>query len=181
MKRQALFFALLTVAAFFVGCGGRSDGGGTGGTGTTTLSGQSDSLTKAEFIKRGDEVCKKGGEEVGAEATAYAKQNGIDLTSTNLPQAQLSEIVENVVIPGIQRQVDGLRALSPPEGEEETTTAFIDGLQKGVEEGEGDPVTFSTGKTLAPADKKLQEYGFKVCGQGGEAESSEAETGSKSG
>jgi hypothetical protein len=140
---------VVAIAAIAAGCGSSSD----------------DSLTKAEYIKQGDALCKKGGEEIEADVKSYAKENDISL-KTEPTKEQLGELSENVVIPGINNQLDGLKGLGTPSEDEDLANELIDSLEKGIEKGEEDPTAFVTeGDSLAKANELAKEFGFTDCGQ----------------
>jgi hypothetical protein len=77
--------------------------------------------------------------------------------------------VAETVVPEIQGQIDGIRALTPPEGDEDEVAAILDAAREGVDELEQDPSAVGPGTGAGPfeeANRLAQEYGLKVCGQG---------------
>lgn len=149
---------IVAIAVIAAGCGGGSDS-------SSSDSDSSSSLTKAEYIKQGDAVCKKGAVEIEAGLKSYAKENDINL-KVKVKNPQVEELSENVIIPGINDQLDDLRALSIPSEDEELAKELLDALEKGIEKGEQEPVAFlAEGKSLTKAGDLAKEYGFKVCGQ----------------
>jgi hypothetical protein len=144
----AMLAGVVAIAVIAAGCGSSSD----------------DSLTKAEFIKQGDALCKKGSAEIETEVESYAKENGISLKSEPT-SAQLKEISENVVVPGVRSQLEGLQDLGVPSEEEDVANELLESLEEGVEKGEEDPAAFVEEEdVLADANKLAKEYGFKECG-----------------
>lgn len=145
----AMLAGLVAIAVIAAGCGG----------------GSNDSLTKAEYVEQGDAICKKGNTEIENDVQAYAKQHNISLESKPT-EAQFAELSENVVIPGVRNQLDGLRGLTPPSNDEDAANELLDALDEGLEKGEEDPAAFVTsGDPLAKANKMAKEFGFKKCGQ----------------
>jgi hypothetical protein len=143
----AVLAGVVAIAVIAAGCGSSDD-----------------SLTKAEYIKQGDELCKKGGAEIEADVKSYANENGISLKKEPTKE-QLGELSENAVIPGIRNQLEGLRDLGTPSEDEATANELLDALEKGIEEGEEDPIAFVTkGDSLAEANNLAKEFGFKECG-----------------
>lgn len=151
----ALLVALAALALIVAGCG--SGGGST--------SSESSSLTKAELIKQGDAICKKGDEALEEEANEFAKENGIN---TNKPtKAQQEEVIEQVVAPALHGQAEELRELGAPSGEAEAVEEIFDSLEKGTEELEAEPAVLLKGTNpIEEAGKLAKEYGFKECGNG---------------
>jgi hypothetical protein len=148
----ALLAGFAMLAALIAGCGG-------GGSDSTS----GETLTKAEFIKQGDEICKKGNAALEGEANEFAEENGIDTQKPT--EAQQEEVVEKVVGPAIHRQAEEIGDLGAPSGEEEQVEAIVEAVESGSEEMETDPKVLAEGKNpLAKGGKLAQEFGFKVCG-----------------
>jgi hypothetical protein len=151
----AMLAGVVAIAVVAAGCGSSDNS-----------SESTASLTKAEFIKQGDAICKKGNKEIEEGFESFAKEN-------NLPQgkeptkAQGRELVETVLVPDIKAQAEGIRALGTPSGDEAEISAMLDSLDEGIEEAEKDPEALFTAKSdpFASANKQAKEYGLKVCGQ----------------
>jgi hypothetical protein len=144
----ALLAALVAIALIAAGCGSSDD----------------ESLSKAEYIKQGDALCDKGGAQIQKDVEAYAKENDISLKAEP-SEEELTEISENVVIPGVRDQLDGLRGLGTPAEDEELANEVLDELEAGIEAGEEDPNAFVTeGNSLAKANELAGEFGFEECG-----------------
>ena len=142
----AIVVALLATGAA-AGCGGDDE----------------EPLSKAEYIKQGDAICKKANAELEREAEEMFR----DLGSNERPsEEQLSTFVEDLIKPKIQGQVDDLRELSPPEGDEETVNAIYEKVEEGLSKVEGDPqLLLSDDDPLQPATDAAADYGFKDCSE----------------
>lgn len=150
-------FGLLILALVAVGCGG----GGDDSSGDSTDS--SSSLTKAEFIKQGDEICKKGDAAIEEEATEFADENNIDTEKPT--EAQQEEVIAQVVGPAIKRQSEEIADLGVPEGEEEAAEDIVEAVGRGADEIEEDPKAVLEGEIpLTEAGKLAKAFGFKQCG-----------------
>jgi uncharacterized protein YfcZ (UPF0381/DUF406 family) len=148
----ALLVGIATLAVLVAGCGG---GGGDSTSGET--------LTKAEFIKQGDEICKKGNTALEAEANEFAEENGINTEKPT--EAQEEEVVEQVVGPAYLSQAEEVGQLGAPSGEEAKVEAMLEALTEGAEVMEANPKALVEEKNpLEKAAKLAQEFGFKVCG-----------------
>jgi hypothetical protein len=151
----ALLAGVMAIAIVAAGCGSSSDS-----TDTTVT------LTKVEFIKQGDAICKKGSEQIEDEANSFAKENNID---TNKPtKEEQEEVISGVLGPALQNQADEISALGAPDGEEEKTEAIVEALESGAEELEEDPASLLAENGTGPLDKANElanEFGFKQCGQ----------------
>jgi ABC-type glycerol-3-phosphate transport system substrate-binding protein len=143
--------AAFVLAALVAGCGGGDE--------TTD---ETVTLTKTEFIKQGDAICKKGNDESEKEAKEFAEENGFDLEKAS--NEQLEEAVSEVLVSNLNGQVEELDALGAPEGDEDQVEEIVVSLEGAVEEIEDDPGVVFDGKVLEEPGELAQDYGFKVCG-----------------
>jgi hypothetical protein len=159
---MAPLFGVLAIA-LVAGCGGGGDGT-TGGTSGESGDGGS-SLTKAEFIKQGDELCTKGDQSVESEANKFAEEN--DINTEKPTKAQQEEVIAQVVAPAIKQQGEEIGDLGPPSGDEEQVEAIVEAVGRGADELEEDPGAALEGKNpLEEGGKLAKAYGFKSCGGG---------------
>jgi hypothetical protein len=151
----ALLAALAALALVVAGCGG-------GSSSTESTS----SLTKAEFVKQGNAICAKSSKEINEGFEEFVEENGLSKTKAP-PKAVQEEAVETVLIPRIHKEVEGIRALGPPDEEAE---AVLDAAEEALEKGEEDPILFmkeESSGSFAKADKLAHEYGLTKCGEEG--------------
>ncbi len=151
----ALLAGVMAIAIVAAGCGSSSDDS------TTVVV-----LTKTEFIKQGDAICKRGSESLSQEAEDFADENNIDTEKPTKEQQE--EVIATVVGPALQTQAEELGELGAPDGEEEKTTAIVDALETGAEELEDNPGALLESSGKGPLDKANElanEFGFKECGQ----------------
>lgn len=149
-----LLAAAMALAAIAAGCGSSDDDS----TEVTV------SLTRAEFIERGDQICKQAEEDSEAEAEEFAEEN--DFTLENASEEQLEEAIDAVLVPALDRQVEEIEALGAPEGDEEKVEEIIVALEAASDEVAADPSRAFEGEPLKEATELAQDYGFKVCGEG---------------
>jgi hypothetical protein len=141
--------AILTVGLVLVACGSSNDNS------TTALS-------KAAFLKQGNAICKRGNQQINAASkTAF--------TSKKPSQAELNKFVNGTLIPAIQGQISGVKALAPPTGDEAKVKAIVDSAQAALDKGKKDPTLFTSNKgdPFAQANKLATAYGLTVCGSSG--------------
>ncbi len=133
VRLPAAAAALIAITLIAVGCGsGDDDGTDDGTTGATA------SLTKAEFVEQGNEICAEGNEELESGIQEFAEENG--LSGNDQPtEEQVEELAGDILLPSIAKQVEGLRDLGAPSGEEKEVNAFLDKAESTVEEVEADP------------------------------------------
>jgi hypothetical protein len=143
---------LAALAAIVAGCGGGDET-----TDSTTVT-----LTKTEFIKKGDAICKKGNEQNETEAREFAKDNDFNPEGTS--KGQLEQVVEEVLVPSLNKQAEELDALGAPDGDEKQVEAIVVSLEDAAGEIEDKPSLAFAAKTLGEPSRLAADYGFKVCG-----------------
>ncbi len=149
----ALLASLAALAILVAGCGGGGDS-----------SESTSSLTKAEFVKQGNAVCAKGNEEIQEGFEEFEKEHSSQKQPT---KAQLTEAIETIVLPAVRQQVEGVKDLGAPSGEEAKVEAITDAAEEAVEKGEEDPAALTTEKAdpFAKANELANEYGLTKCGE----------------
>ena len=159
MRRRPIICGLTLAAALVVGVCVAGCGSSSSTTTTTTTT----AITKAEFVKQGNAICAKGNKAQQAEVNAYAKKHGINNNQAPT-QAQQTEIVNTIFAPNIQTQIDGVKALGAPSGEEQQVSAALTASQQTLDKTKSDPALFF-GKTdpFAAAGKQLHALGLKEC------------------
>jgi hypothetical protein len=149
--RVALCSAL-AVGILFAGCGGGEDSSGSG------------SISKEEFIAKADAICKQSNKRMEAAFGKFLKENP-ELTKPTDPRFQ--QLVGDVMIPNLEREIEELKALGVPDGDGEKVDAMISALEEGLETAEDNPqvVTGSSSDTIfGIASRIAGEYGIEVCG-----------------
>jgi hypothetical protein len=146
----AMLVALI-VGICVAGCGSSSST-----TETTTT------ISKAEFVAKGNAVCIKGEKAQEAEVNAFVKKHGLENKKPS--KAQEAELVEAVFAPNIQSQIDGVKALGAPSGEEPQVESALDLSQQALEKVEANPeLAFGKQDPFAAAGKQLHALGLKKC------------------
>jgi hypothetical protein len=132
-----------------VGCGGGSD---------TT-----ETLTKAQFIKQGDTICRSG--QARKEKALHAWRREEAEKGDHFEQwsaKELGEVYLTVLLPPIKRVSKELTKLAEAtpgaKGEE-----FAEALASAVGAIEEEPVQILRGTPYGKTDELAQEYGFKAC------------------
>jgi ABC-type lipoprotein release transport system permease subunit len=137
--------AVLALGVIAAGCGSSDDND----------SSTSD-LTKAAWIAKADAICQQGNQEI---EQAAKEQFGNEKPSA----ADVQQFARGVALLGTQDQVDKIRALGAPSGDEDEVNKILDTVQadidKAKEAGDIENSTFADGNALA------RQYGLKVCGQ----------------
>jgi hypothetical protein len=154
------FLALLpvSVVAFALvaaGCGGGSDEA---------------TLTKIEFLKKGNAICSAGGQEIKEGFAEFEKEEG-PRENTPPTEAQSKKASETILIPAVNRQIEGLRSLGTPEGDEGEVDEILTNAEEALETAEEDPVALIEEEGESPfakVNREAREYGLTVCGEEGE-------------
>jgi hypothetical protein len=122
-------------------------------------------LTKREFIRLGDQICRRGGTKIVTELQKHKLEYGRGF-GKQPTQKQNEEGLVDLVLPVIQSEAEEIAALEPPAGDEQEVAAIVRALETGVAETEAKPSLAGSvkGNPLGEASKLSQEYGFKLCG-----------------
>ena len=104
MNREFLsaLAVLVALAAVVAGCGG----------GDSTTDSTRVVLTKTEFIKQGEAICREATEKNQSEAEDFAKENDFELEKAS--KDQLEEAIAEVIAPSLGKQAEELDALGAP-------------------------------------------------------------------
>ncbi|MGK2954451.1 MAG: hypothetical protein ACSLFI_02105 [Solirubrobacterales bacterium] len=142
-KRFLSLAAILAASAFVaIGCGGSDDS-------------SADAPTKTAYITEADDICSA----TLTDIEAVAKELPNDIESPEVQAAITDEI-----LPMYQEELTELRALTPPEGEEETTASIYDAVEEALQKVEDDPSTIGDEEVFGDANQQAQDFGLKVCG-----------------
>lgn len=153
-----LLVGAMAIALVAAGCGSSDD----------NSSESTASLTKAEFIKEGNAICTKGNTKLNSEFEAFGEEHNLSENKTPSKAAR-EEASEEVLIPAITTQVEELRALGAPEGDEGEVDEILTGAEEAIEEGEEDPASLLGNEPggFTEVNKLAREYGLTVCGEEG--------------
>ncbi len=156
-RLAALLFGALAIAVVVAGCGSSSNE-------------SSSSITKAELIKKGDAICAKAEKKNEGEFEEFAEENGLS-EKKEPTEAQNEEIATSILLPSVSGQLEDIRALGAPEGEEEQVDEILETVEGEVEEAEAEPSLLFEAEEekggespFASGNRMAREYGFKVCG-----------------
>jgi pyruvate/2-oxoglutarate dehydrogenase complex dihydrolipoamide acyltransferase (E2) component len=170
----AMLAGALAIVVLVAGCGGGSDSGDGSTASADNNTAQADSgdgassnapaLSKAEFIKQGDEICSNAAKSFAEGVVKFMSENGID-ESEGPSEEQEEELITEVILPAYQTQAEELGELGPPKGEEDAVAEIVTGFEEVVADGEGDPSSVVGGDDpFADAKSKAREFGLQVCG-----------------
>ncbi|HEX5376552.1 MAG TPA: hypothetical protein VFW48_10395 [Solirubrobacterales bacterium] len=157
-------FALLLAA----GCGDSDDsatGSSSGDTEEITV--DTGSLSKAAFIKKVEPICRKATGKFQTQLGKVFEESGNNPRKpTEIPLE--FEFYENDFAKIYQTQIDEISALGAPSGDEQEIAAYLEAVQKGIEEAAEDPEAFNTAFLEAQGNFKetpplTAAYGLRGC------------------
>lgn len=162
---------MLSGALLLAGCGGATD---------EPVSTDAPLVpSKRDYIVQADTIC--AGREQAIETEAQVAL-GIDANDFRvLPSGEIAfkpgrrpspQRIERfgaeVVVPNLRRQLEELRALTPPRGDEQTVAAIYDTAERGVDRLAAEPSLFNeraaVRRELGQARRLARGYGFFECG-----------------
>jgi hypothetical protein len=118
-------------------------------------------LSKAEFVRKGNAICAAGNKEIN---TQGKKLFGGSQKQPSKPQ--MKRFANDVLIPSVQKEIDQLRKLGPPAGDESKVKSILDAAQQGLDKGKQDPLSLTQNNAgpFKKANAMARQYGLKVCG-----------------
>jgi len=123
--------------------------------------GEDEADPKAEYLEKGDEVCRLGSLQIVSEG--QRRYGG-----SQPPPEKIEEYGRKIVVPVLQKStLRGLRELTPPEGDEETVAAIYDALEEAIASLRADPALMtqpSVGGAFDEVNALASDYGFEQCG-----------------
>jgi hypothetical protein len=138
---------LSMLALLAAGCGSSSSGAST----AATVSGP---VTKADFVAQANAICVKG--------TQRTEKAGQSLGNSPT-EAEAAVAVPAKFVPAVQAQIDELKALSPPPGEEAAVTSMLNLAQSDLDKIKSEPKLAFETKTFADFASVAHAYGLKAC------------------
>jgi hypothetical protein len=120
-------------------------------------------ISKADFVKETEAICKKGQARLHAGFEALINEK--EAHRSRLDEEE--EWVRKVIAPNITRETSEIRALGTPKGEEEKVGRLLAAIEAGLHNLEENPqsVLASSAKTFSKAIKLETAYGLEVCAQ----------------
>ena len=141
-KLLSLLVALFATTALVAACGGDD-------------SSDEPAPTKAAYIEEADAVC----------ASDQSEFEEIVADLPNDIEAEESQTaITDEIVPLYRDQVEELRAITPPEGDEDTTAAIYDAVDSALDAIDEDPSALGDASTFEEANNLATEYGLEVCG-----------------
>jgi hypothetical protein len=137
-----------------------SCGGGSGGS----VSVETGSLSKAEFVNRADAICTAVRNQFTREYETFVR-NGRKGQSAEAESAFLHETIEKLVVPDYEeRMIGGIAKLGAPPDYAPKVTRFLEALKQRLAEIQDEPEKLiQTAFPFAGASKAAEAAGLKGC------------------
>ncbi len=152
----ALTALAATGAVALGGCGGGDDTTSTATTGAQTSTAAAPALTKEQFIAQADAICA---------ASDKSLNTAIQGLGNGQPSSADLQQFSQIAVPALQEEVDAIRALPAPSGDEQQITAMLDAVQGGIDKIQSDPAAIES-DPLDEASQLAKDYGLQQCGSG---------------
>jgi hypothetical protein len=128
------------------------------GSSSKSSSSSAPAITKAEFLAKANAICRAG----NARQTAAGAKVGKSPSA-----AQVKTLVTKVFIPDIQSQINAVRALGAPKGDEATVSGFLNLAQADLDRVKANPLLIvGNASPFHDFAAKAHPYGLTACAQG---------------
>jgi hypothetical protein len=136
--------------------------GGCGSSSSSATTPSAAAISKADFVAEGNAICVKGEQAQEAETEAYVHKHNLE--NKRPTKAEQSEMVNSIFAPNIQSQIDAVKALGAPSGEEQRVASAIEISQQTLDKAKANPSLFFSNENLfAAAGKQLHALGLAAC------------------
>lgn len=155
---------VLVAAVIFAGCGSDSstNAAATDGASESTVSESSSGpLTKADFVKQANQICRSGTEEKEKAVLKVAK---LATDSGKPPSTQTVEnVVNGVILPLYEEIVDQLAGLEAPEADQAQVEKMVSAYQADLGKAEAEPIKATKENLFRDANDLAEAYGIESC------------------
>jgi hypothetical protein len=149
---RARLASIALAAAAFAGCGG-------GDETATDPPGVSRPIAKVRFLAEADRICHS------TNARIEAAADGLATRRRQSPPAEVRRVVPKIVVPTRRSEVEAIRSLGAPAGDEAKAQAILAATERGIRQIEADPVGVldRPPRALREAGRLAQAYGSAEC------------------
>ncbi len=153
----AISICVLALAAGIAGCGGDDDPT-TADSGVTGFTGEAPT-DAISYHLAADKYCRQAEGELDE---AASEQFGDQQPSAE----ELEAFVNDFYLPIMRRQMEQIRTIPIPAGEEEAVNEIYDAFDEGLAQAEADPAALADGPPpgIVDASRLAVDYGFDDCG-----------------
>lgn len=153
----ALVSALL-IASALASCGD-DDGSSSDSPGSVSIS-------KAEFVQEAEKICIRESDKANARVAPYVERNKEAGGGSKSEEDLQAEAIEAVVLPSVERQIDQIRDLGVPTGDEDQVEDFLTALGDAIEVFREAPLTPRANAAFSRVNRVGRAYGLERCAYG---------------
>ena len=146
-RRRGMVSATVLTVVLLLGAAG------CGGSNRSSTSTSPAAITKAEFVAKANAICGNGDPALLAAGVTLASHSS---------QAQAAALVRGTYVPTIEAQIDGVRALGTPSGEEAAVTSMLNLAQADLNRLKSKPALVRT-DVFADFARVAHPYGLTAC------------------
>lgn len=117
--------------------------------------------SKAEFIKQANAICQETQDKVLGGAAKFSQ--GTRTPSPAEATVKAKELVTTIVIPAYEEQVNKIRALGAPNGEEAEITAYLEAIENELDKSRTEAFHAIQSTFLHKATELAEELHLAVC------------------
>jgi len=153
--------AVLAVMALLAGCGGGGTQGTSGGSAASQV--RSSSLSTKAYLKKANALCKRTKTRSQIGYVHYAQTHKVPSSGSGLT-AKAADFVDTVFTPIYQGQINKLRALGAPKGDEAAVASIIAAMERGLAQSRANPLQFiRSAPFFGEASRLSVAYGMTEC------------------
>jgi hypothetical protein len=159
-RRRRLTGAIALATTLLVGLVGSGCGSSSK---TTTSTATKPALSKAQFVAQGNAICLQGNRQLAA------AQKSLESSVGNHPPTptQVTGYVNIAFAPSIQTQIERIRALGAPSGEQANVTKLLDLAQADLNQVKSKPTLLLRSRNpFASFARQAHAYGLTACAKG---------------
>ncbi|HEU5061651.1 MAG TPA: hypothetical protein VFT79_00690 [Solirubrobacterales bacterium] len=108
-------------------------------------------------MKEANALCSKYNEQMTKAFVEFSKEN------PSPSPAEAAEGIRAVTVPATKQEIEDLRQLTPPSGEEEKVEALIERREEALEKIEEEPNFKTSGDPFEEFNQPLTDYGLTEC------------------
>ncbi|HET7484402.1 MAG TPA: hypothetical protein VFJ64_03410 [Solirubrobacterales bacterium] len=139
---------------------------GCGSSDSSAVTVETGSLSKAEFIAKADAICKAARSEFLAKYQQFIAAHQSEFEHRQNEAAVLGEVLESVLGPNIEGQIEQIGKLGAPSSYAPQVEAFLEALQTRIDEAHGDPTGLTaTATPFEKAEDAAKRAGMKGCSE----------------
>jgi hypothetical protein len=136
--------------------GGPAESGADGGSGAQVGS-------NAEFIEEANEICENGASQISIQSKPIFRKYG-NVKGKAAQEAGYVELIEEVIVPAVEKEIEEIRALGLPAGDEQELEAIFAAMEEVLNQAQKDPTAFNDRVPFEKSERLAVEYGLGSCG-----------------